>query len=142
MSATDAQEIEGALSHFDALDLAYFPAKGPAHYTLVTNNANGTQFLLTFADRRFAHEAPTVGRSHALIYTVARYHGKLAACGGAKPRTIAVAGKHVYWNGSTAWLCLKTSKGTLIRVSAYGPFLNGQQLGLVIATTKPGPPQQ
>jgi hypothetical protein len=142
VSYDDQQRIELALSYVNGGDLAYFPFLGPAHYELGANNSNTSQVILTFADVRYSKEAPTIGRSHAMIYTVTRYRPALSKCGGTNPRTIVVGGKRVFWDGKNAWLCFETKRHTRIKVSAYGPYLTGPQLARTIASVKHGVTQQ
>jgi hypothetical protein len=71
-----------------------------------------------------------------MIYTVSRFTSKLSKCGGAKTPTISAAGKQVFWNGKVAWVCMASSGGRKIKVSAYGPFLTGHQLGTVVGSAR------
>jgi hypothetical protein len=136
VSPSDRAHVVAAVHFLNAPELAYLPTKGPAHYKLLTQDESPSSIILTFADIRYAIDGHEAELAHRLVYTVARYGGKLSKCGYGG---FTVAGKTVYWNGHirTASTCVKAKNGAHLKITANGPFLTKAQLGSVIASSQP-----
>jgi hypothetical protein len=113
--------------------LAYVPTRVPLRYGYVRYRWDGARRVLTLsvADRRF----PVDGR-RSIAFTAQRFAGTLASCGNGREKTLQMGGNKVYWNGETAWRCVRGRDGRLVRIAAAGPNLPDVALGAVAASGK------
>jgi hypothetical protein len=113
--------------------LAYVPTRVPFGYRYVRYRWDAARRVLTItlADRRF----PVDGR-HSIEFTVTRFQGTLAGCGGGREKTLQMGGNKVYWDGTLAWRCVRGSDGRLVKIAATGPNLPDVALGRVVASGK------
>jgi hypothetical protein len=113
--------------------LAYVPTRVPFGYRYVGYRWRDRAVTIKVADRRF----PLDGR-HSLAFTARRFAGTLASCGAGRQKTLQMGGNKVYWDGETAWRCLRATDGRLVRIAASGPNLPDVALGRVVASGKRG----
>jgi hypothetical protein len=111
--------------------LAYVPTRLPFRYRYVGYSWRGGVVTINVADRRF----PLDGR-HSLAFTARRFGGPPATCGAGRQKTLQMGGNKVYWNGASAWRCLRGTDGRLVRIAASGANLPDVALGRVVASGK------
>ena len=111
--------------------LAYLPTRVPFRYRYVGYGWRGGVVTIKVADRRFAID----GR-HSLAFTARRFGGTLATCGAGRQKTLQMDGNKVYWDGASAWRCLRGTDGRLVRIAASGANLPDVALGRVVASGK------
>ena len=113
--------------------LSYVPTRVPFRYRYLRYRWDGVRRVLTItvADRRF----PADGR-HSVAFTARRVGGTLASCGAGREKTLQMGGNKVYWDGETAWRCVRGADGQLVRITAAGPNLPDVALGRVAASGK------
>jgi hypothetical protein len=113
--------------------LAYVPTRVPFGYRYVGYRWDAARRVLTIrlADRRFALD----GR-HSIAFTARRFGGALASCGNGREKSLQMGGNKVFWDGETAWRCVRRSDGRLVKIAATGPNLPDVALGRVVASGK------
>jgi hypothetical protein len=113
--------------------LASVPTRVPFGYRYVRYRWDGARRVLTIvvADRRF----PVDGR-HSLAFTAQRLGGSLSSCGDGREKTLQMGGNKVYWDGATAWRCVRGSGGRLVKLAAAGPNLPDVALGRLVASAR------
>ena len=113
--------------------LAYVPTSAPFAYRYLRFgwDAGRQTLAVRLADHRFRPD----GR-HSIVFEVAPFAGPASACADGKVKTMQLRGNKVFWDGSTAWRCVRTPAGRLVREAATGPGLPDSALGRVVASAK------
>jgi hypothetical protein len=113
--------------------LAYMPTRAPAGYRYLSYgwDAGERQLTIRLHDR---HYAPT-NANRTVEFTAQRFAAPLAACSAGKVKTIQYDGNKVYWDGSTAWRCVRSTKGN-VRLAAAGPNLPDVALAQIVSSGK------
>ena len=113
--------------------LAYMPTRAPAGYRYLSYgwDPGERQLTIRLHDR---HYAPA-NANRTAEFTAQRFAASLARCGDGKLKTIQYDGNKVYWDGSTAWRCVRGTKGN-VRLAATGPNLPDVALAQIVSSGK------
>jgi hypothetical protein len=65
-----------------------------------------------------------------------RYRRELARCGDGREKTLQMGGNKVYSGGGVVWRCIRTPRGSLVKVTVAGASLPDVALGRVAASAK------
>ena len=110
--------------------LAYVPTRAPIGYRYSSYTWNGGTRVLTI---RLAHRREP---RRTISFTARRSAVPLARCGEGRLKTLQLDGNKVYWDGTTAWRCVRGRDGRPVRLSATGVGLTDVPLGIVVASGK------
>jgi hypothetical protein len=126
-------QVRSILEQFNAADLAYIPTSAPAHFGFIgfTVNQGSTNFRL--ADSRY----PATGFNQRPIFvSVDPFKGKRPACIRGYKQKLNTGGAMVYFRGTTAWRCILSPRGRMVRIFAESSYATGKQLGVMLGSFK------
>jgi hypothetical protein len=83
---------------------------------------------------RFARVRPARNQPPFTV-TIAPHRGPLSACGAGREQTLQMGGNKVYWDGSTAWRCVRF-RGGAARISVTGAAASRFAYGRVAASVR------
>jgi hypothetical protein len=112
-------------------DLAYVPTRKPFGYRYRSYTWRDGRLTIRLVDPRYPNAA-----RHTVLFGAQRFEGALASCPDGKTKTMQLDGNKVYWDGTVAWRCVRTSAGRLVKLTATGPNLPDVALGIVAASGK------
>ena len=110
--------------------LAYVPTRAPIGYRYAAYRWDPAARALTI---RLAHRREP---RRTISFTARRSAVPLARCGDGRVKTLQLDGNKVYWDGTTAWRCVRGRDGRPVRLSATGVGLTDVPLGIVVASGK------
>jgi hypothetical protein len=131
------------LATFGASDLAYFPTVAPRQYGYGGGSVASCENLVLLQDARY-RTSMSEQQPHTVEFSVKCFTGSNASCARGATRTLRTKGVAVYWDGTTAWRCVRTSKNRLAKLSAsktWGahptlPLLSRSDLAAVVASAE------
>jgi tetratricopeptide (TPR) repeat protein len=109
-------------------ELAYVPTRVPLGYRFRSQEWKPSTETLKL---RFATQT-----QQPLVFTAVRFRGPFASCGESSQRTFQVDGNRIFWDGTSAWRCQRTTAGGIVELLANGPDLSRVALGRVVASGK------
>jgi hypothetical protein len=138
------QEALRVLGTVQSGDLAYFPTVAPAHYVWGGGGVDPCRLGVLLNDSRFRFVSLPAQKSHTIEFTVSCFPGTQSACSHGSTTTLHQGDVKIYWDGLTAWRCIRTSKGRLAKISASktwngrptAPPLGKNDLAAVVASAK------
>jgi hypothetical protein len=134
---SEQQQLKAFLTQLGASDLAFVPTRLPPHFVFesfsVTGAPKGLDVSLT--DQRYVGN-PAKARIHEISFDTAYLEQQIATCSRKARRTLHVAGRPVYSDGSTVWRCLRAKDGRTVIVSAHG-FLPADALAVLVTSARP-----
>ncbi len=125
MVATPAPVVPPFIQHIvkrKAGERAYAPTRGFG-YRYRSYAWRGGRLTIRLVDPRYPNAA-----KHTVLFAAARYHG---TCDAGKLKTLQLDGNRVYWDGTTAWRCLRG-----VKLSASGPNLPDVGLGRFVSLAR------
>ena len=114
-------------------DFFRLPTWAPPRYVESSSGLGTTYVDLVLTDRRYVTKTGPPSLEHSLAFTSEVVPLTLARCRTTKPDEA----QNVPRTGKPAWRCFAGRKGTIVRVSAYGPGLSVATLRHVVSSTKP-----
>jgi hypothetical protein len=109
------------------------PTWAPKRYVESSSGFGSTYIDLVLTDSRFTSKAQPVLLKHSLAFSSEVVPLSLARCRTKQPEQPGP----VPSTGRSAWICLTGSKGSVVRLSAYGPGLSLAALRHVVTSAKP-----
>jgi hypothetical protein len=115
----------------EAGPLAYVPTRAPAGYRYLSFgwDAGERQLTIRLHDRHYA----VTNANRTVEFTAQRFAAPLTSCADGKLKTIQYDGNKVYWDGETAWRCVRGTKGN-VRLAAAGPNLPDVALAQIVSS--------
>ncbi len=129
-------EAKAFLASAGAPDLAYFPARLPAHFAFESYSVSGSPLNLDLSFRNLHFIAnPDVMRVHEVSFDASYLAG--GSCGAGAHGTAKIGGVTVYESAKKVWRCLRSARGHNVKVEASGPAPLSS-LGILVAYARPG----
>ncbi len=114
-------------------DFFRLPTWAPPRYVESSSGLGTTYVDLVLTDKRYVRKTGPALLKHSLAFTSEVVPLTLARCLTTKPDETQTVPK----TGKPAWRCFAGRKGTIVRVSAYGPGLSAAALRRIVNSTKP-----
>ena len=92
-------------------------------------DAGERQLTIRLHDRHYA----VTNANRTVEFTAQRFAAPLTSCADGKLKTIQYDGNKVYWDGETAWRCVRGTKGN-VRLAAAGPNLPDVALAQIVSS--------
>ena len=112
-------EAKSFLAQAGAPDLAYFPARLPAHFAFESYTVSGIpqDLDLSFRNKRLAKNADQM-RLHAISFDAFYLHGR--KCSAGSDGIVRLAGVTLYESKTQVWRCVQSAHGHSVKEVAAG----------------------
>jgi hypothetical protein len=110
-------------------ELAYVPTRKPFGYRYRSYTYSNGRLTIRLVDPRHPNPA-----RHAVLFGAQRFAGTASSCADGRTKTMQLDGNKIYWDGATAWRCVRAPSGRLVKLTASGPNLPDVALGMVVAS--------
>ena len=113
-------------------DLAYVPTVAPPGYPFQGDQVNQDGLEIDFGPA--PKKGELIGQQNIFTFNVQYFKGNLANCVSGNELTLHIGKAKVYTGGNTAWRCLTSVHGKLLKMTVTGVGFSRVALGKIVAS--------